>query len=436
MRRVPIAFVVTLFLVVALEAWAVDQEHWPCYHGSSRDNKSLDTGLLRQWPEDGPQLLWTASGIGHGYSSVAVAGKRIFTAGMIGEDTNVVALDLDGRILWQRRAGVSWQASERQRWAVPYSGSRATPTVDGDTVFFLSELGELKAFDAATGNENWHLDLAQTFEADKPEYGYSESVLIDGDRLFCCPGGSKAYMVALDKRDGSLLWANADIDDPIGNSSSVVAEIADSKQIVSVTAKRIFAVRPEDGALLWQHPYANKRSNNATDVIVHEGLVYASSGYGRGSVLLRPQLSGQVAFTVETIWESELLDNHHGGVVLVEGCLYGAGHEAAGWFCLEFASGRKRWQERGKGSLTYADGHLYCLDERGKMSLVQADQSNCIEVASFSLPKGGRGAYWAHPVVCGGRLYLRHSDQLYAYWIREGSAPSHPGNKAMGRDRE
>ena len=426
------AFFLFLFGLNAPRADA--QMDWPCYHGLNRKNKSSETGLRQTWPEEGPPLLWTASGIGHGYSSVAVAGNRLFTAGMLGKETHVVALDLNGRILWDRAAGESWEASEHQHWAVPYAGSRATPTVDGDTVYFLSELGNLTAFDVANGDKRWSKDIAQTFGAEKPEYGYSESVLIQGDRLFCCPGGEKAYMVALDKRNGDLLWANAEINDDVGNSSSVLAEIAGSEQIISVTSARIFAVNPEDGKILWQYPFSNKRSNNATDVIVQDGLVYASSGYGKGSVLLKPERSKDGAFTVKVVWESELLDNHHGGVVLVDGHLYGAGHESRGWFCLEFLSASQCWQSRGKGSLTYADGHLYCLDEKGQMSLVRADPKEFIQVAQFTVPKGGEGAYWAHPVVCGGRLYVRHSDQLYAYDISQGTDLIEPDNQVNDSD--
>jgi len=424
MVRVFIGTSVLFILLIARVIFAGDQIDWPSFHGHNRDNRSSETGLLKAWPEDGPKLLWSTPGIGHGYSSVAVAGNRIFTAGMIGKETHVVCISLGGKILWQQPAGESWEASEHQRHAVPYSGSRATPTVDVDTIYFLSELGILTTLRVANGVVRWSLDLAKTFEADKPKYGYSESVLIYGNRLFCCPGGKKAYMVAVDKRDGRVLWVNREINDLVGNSSSVLAEIAGATQIISLTSERIFAVDPEDGTLLWQYPFKNQRGNNATDVIVEDGLVYASSGYGKGSVLLRPQRSEDGAFTVSRVWESKFLDNHHGGVVLVDGHLYGAGHEAKGWFCLEFLSGSKYWQKAGKGSLTYADGHLYCLDEKGRMSLVRADSNAFIEVARFAVPKGGRGLYWAHPVVCNGRLYIRHSDRLYAYDIRETSYPA------------
>jgi outer membrane protein assembly factor BamB len=349
---------------------------------------------------------------------VAVAGDRIFTAGMKGKQTYVTALDLSGTIMWSRPNGASWEASDRQPWAVPYAGSRSTPTVDGDTVYHLSELGQLTAFDVRTGETRWHTDVLKVFRGDRPKYGLSESVLIHGDVLFCCPAGRDGYCVALDKRTGSTRWTNTDIADPVGYSSPIVAPIDGVAQVLNLSAQRVFSLNPKTGSLVWQYPFGNQRGNNATDVVVHDGLVYASSGYGKGSVLLRPQRHSSGGFAVRPVWTSDLLDNHHGGVVLLAGHLYGAGHQARGWFCLDFKTGQKRWQASGKGSLTYADGRLYCLDEKGTMSLVRAIPERWDSVSSFEVPRGGRGLYWAHPVVCGGRLYVRHADQLFAYRIR------------------
>jgi len=409
-------------LLLALNApWAAfgaGEPDWPCFHGPRRDNLSADTGLLRVWPEDGPQLAWAASGIGHGYSSVAIAGDQILTAGMIDKQTHVTALDKKGKILWQRVNGQSWEATERQPWAVPYSGSRGTPTVDGDTVYHLSELGRLTAFDLRTGREQWHVELLKGFQAERPEYGYSESVLIHGDALFCCPGGALGYMVALDKGTGRTRWANTEIKDAVGNGSPVAARIGGIEQIIAMSANRVLAFDPNNGRLLWEHAFANQRENNAADAIISNGLVYASSGYGRGSILLRPVRQADGACSVEEVWQTERLDNHHGGVLLLDDRLYGAGHEARGWFCLDFKTGEQLWQADGKGSLTYADGMLYCLNERGTMSLVQATAEKWNEISSFRLPRGGRGLYWAHPVVCDGRLYVRHSEKLFAYDIR------------------
>jgi len=392
---------------------------WPCFHGPRRDNLSAETGLLRVWPDDGPALLWTVSGIGHGYSTVAIADGRIFTAGTTEKQTHVTALDLKGKTVWQRRNGESWEATGQQPWAVPYSGARGTPTVDGGSVYHLSELGRLTAFDCATGEERWVVDVLQTFKAPRPKYGLSESVLIWGDRLFCCPGGKEGSVVALDKTTGRTLWANRDIQDPIGYSSPKTGLIGGASQIISMSAARVFAIDPETGRLLWEYPFANSRGNSATDIVVRSGLVYASTGYGAGSILLQPQRQADGQFKVQEVWKTELLDNHHGGVLLFDGCLYGAGQESRGWQCLDFETGRQRWQAPGKGSLTYAEGYLYCLDERGILSLVRATPEMWDEVSSFRLLSGGRGQYWAHPVVCGGRLYVRHGERLFAYDIRD-----------------
>jgi outer membrane protein assembly factor BamB len=410
---------INIILIVSVFVLAADNIDWPCFHGPNRNNLSSETGLMQAWPGNGPELLWTASNIGHGYSTVSITGGRIFTAGMIDKQTYVIALDLSGKKLWQKLNGQSWKAAEYQSWAVPYAGARATPTVDGGTVYHLSELGRLSAFDVRKGDEKWHVDVMKTFKAERPEYGYSESVLIHGKTLICCPAGEEGYIVALDKDTGRTLWTNTDIEDAVGNCSIVIASIDDHKQLISLSASRILSFDPKNGHLLWEFPFANDRENNVADVIVSNGLVYASTGYGKGCILLQPKKQAGGKFSVEPVWTSEILDNHHGGVVLVDGFLYGAGHEARGWFCLDFKTGAKRWQTRGKGSLTYADGHLYCYDERGTMALVEATPEKYNLVSSFRLPRGGEGPYWAHPVVCSGRLYLRHSDKLFAYDIRK-----------------
>ena len=414
----PLRCLILLTLSVPVAALGGGQTSWPCYHGPRRDNVSMETGLMKSWPEAGPKLLWTASGIGFGYSSVAIAGDRIYTAGMIDRQTYVTALDMAGRPVWQRLNGQSWQASKRQSWAVPYAGSRATPTVDGDTVYHLSELGRLAAFDSRTGEERWNVELLKSFQAERPEYGYSESVLIHGDTLFCCPAGEAGYIAALDKKTGRTIWTNTDVKDAVGNGSCIMARLDGVEQVVTMSANRVLSFDPDDGDLLWQFDFGNKRENSCTDVIVRDGLVYASSGYGAGSILLRPQRQDEGTFSVELVWKSELLDNHHGGVVLLDGHLYGAGHEARGWFCLDFRTGQQRWQTPGKGSLTSADGRLYCLEERGTMSLVTATPEKWDVIGSFRPPRGGKGLFWAHPVICRGRLYVRHGEQLFAYDVR------------------
>ena len=388
---------------------------WPCFHGPRRNNTSTETGLLKKWPDGGPKRLWTASGLGKGYSTVSISGGRIFTAGSIDNQTHVFALDMDGKMLWRKLNGPSW--STTQRWAAGYDGARSTPTCDGGRVYHLGEMGRLTAFDAATGAEAWSFNVLERFEGKPAAYGLAESVLIDGDRLICSPAAAKGFIVCLNKADGKTIWANADIPGGAAYSSAVIAEFGGFRQVLGMSSTVVYGVDIETGKLLWSVPHGNQRNNTATDPVFHDGCVYASSGYGKGSVGVKLS-AADGGIRAEEVWRSRRMDNHHGGVVRVGDHLYGAGHNDPGWSCLAARTGEVAWNVPGKGSLTAADGMLYCLDEKGTMSLVEATPEAYRRVSSFTVPSGGAGLHWAHPVVCGGRVYVRHADKLFAYDIR------------------
>jgi outer membrane protein assembly factor BamB len=390
---------------------------WTGYHGPYRDNRSADSGLLKHWPEGGPRLLWTASGLGLGYSSVALSAGLLYSAGMTDKQTFVIALSLDGRERWRQANGPAWEAGQGMRYAAGYAGARATPTCDQGHVYHLSETGILGCFGAATGEVVWHLDLPKAFEAKIPKYGYAESVLIDGGRLICSPAGAKGAVVCLDKSSGRTVWANSDVPGSAGYTSCRLAEVAGRRQLLGMTAKVAFGLDPESGRTLWTVEHGNPRENNATDPVLWNNQVVLSSGYGAGSRLVR-LTPGAEGVAAETAWSTKLLDNHHGGIMALDGFLYGAGHEAKGWHCLDLRTGQPRWTAPGKGALTWADGLLYCLEERGTMTLVEPSPEVHRELSSFRLPSGGDGLYWAHPVVCGGRLYIRHAEALFAYDVR------------------
>jgi outer membrane protein assembly factor BamB len=413
-KRIPILLSGVLFLSFITSVPAQDQPHWPAFHGPDRSNKSTETGLLAEWPEEGLELFWTVSGLGKGYSTVSLADGFIFTSGTGDLQTLVFAYDLEGKLLWKKPNGGSWETEMSH--ARTYNGARSTPTYSDGVVYHLGDLGRLAAFDAKSGNELWSMELREEYEAEIPEYGYAESVYVEGDRLYCCPAGKKAYMVCLNKHDGKVIWENNQIGGTVGFSSLIRFDHGGFRQIAGLSSDRIFAVDSETGKLLWQVEYENSRSNNVPDLIFHDGFVFASSGYGKGSILLDVVAYGG-AITPETVWQTELMDNHHGGVILHEGYLYGAGHNSRGWFCLDFRTGEEMWKAPGKGSITYAEQRLYCLDERGTMRLVRADPEQYEELGSFTVPEGGNSMHWAHPVVCGGRLYIRHEDKLFAYDI-------------------
>jgi len=396
-------------------ALAQDECEWPCFHGPDRTNKSSETGLLKEWPEGGPSLVWTVSGLGDGYSSVSIADGYLFTAGMADKQTHVYAFDLNGKQVWKKYNGQAWETTMSHARA--YSGSRSTPTYDDGIVYHLSDMGRLAAFEYKTGNEIWSIEIRKQFDAEIPEYGYSESVYIEGDRLYCNPAGKKGYIICLNKNNGDLIWANREVSGSVGFSSSVLFDHGDYRQIAGLSSNSVYGVDAKTGKLLWSMAYENSRSNNCTDVIFHEGYVFTSSGYGKGSILIKLTASGKEIIP-ETVWQTDLMDSHHGGVILHDGYLYGAGDRARGWFCLDFMTGNQMWKSNGKGSITYADGMLYFLDERGTMTLVSATPEKYHEMSKFDVPSGGKGMHWAHPVVCGGRLYIRHTDKLFAYDIK------------------
>ena len=346
---------------------------------------------------------------------MTIAGGQIYTAGMIDKRTHVFALDMNGKEKWRQPNGQSWETT--LRYAMTYTGARSTPTYDEGRVYHLGEMGRLAVFDAKSGEEIWTLDLFKKFGATTPKYGLGESVLIDGDMLICRPWGTKGRMVCLQKKTGKVVWATTEIEGTAAYSSCVIAEFGGFRQILSTSSKAVFGVDAKTGKLLWSVEHGNYRDNNVTDPIFHKGYVFASSGYGKGSIVVRlkPVKGGIEA---EKVWASKLMDNHHGGVLLLDGHLYGSGHLSKGWFCLDLLTGKQAWNAKGKGSLAYARGMMYCLDERGTMSLVKPTPEAFRIVSSFRVPKGGAGLYWAHPVVCGGRLYVRHADRLFAYDIR------------------
>jgi len=382
--------------------------YWPRFHGPNNDNLSADTGLLKQWPEGGPPLLWTAQGLGEGYSSVSIADGRIYTAGNIDEQTVITALDLEGKIVWQKPNGPAWTKS--------YPGTRSTPTIDGDRLYHQSPLGNLVCMKAATGERLWGLNVLETFGSQNIRWALAESLLIDGQHVISTPAGPETCVVALDKLTGRTVWQSESADgDLAGYCSPALTELNGKRLILTMTARAVVCVDADTGKLYWRYPHKTSYDVNVLTPICVDGWVFVSSGYHSGSRMLKMEVSGDEV-TVEEVWTNKDLDNHHGGVVLVDGFLYGSSSSGR-WVCLDWTTGETKYKERGvgKGSLTYADGMLYTLSEKYQVGLVRVGPEKHELVSQFKLPEGGEGPSWAHPVVCGGRLYIRHGDFLYCY---------------------
>jgi outer membrane protein assembly factor BamB len=393
---------------------AAEAPSWPRFHGPKGDNISTETGLLKQWPEQGPKLLWTVKGLGKGFAGVTLSDGRIFTSGDVGDNLVIFAFDTDGRIVWQATSGAAWTQSGPQ-------GSHGTPTIDGDRLYHENAHDEIVCLDTKSGAKIWGVNLRSEFRGAGDGFGRAESLLIDGDRVICSPGGATA-MAALDKKTGRTVWKSPSASEPAGYVSPILAEHQGLRMILTMSSRSLLGVNATNGDLLWRFEHFTPRYvANCVTPIYHDGHVFISGGYGLGSVLLKIDVQGQKA-TVQPVWRSKDLDNRHGGVILLEGSVYGASHfnNNAQWICLDWKTGRKMYAERGvgEGSLCCADGMLYTMNERRKVGLVRPTPTGYALVSQFTLPEGGEGPTWAHPVVCNGRLYLRHGDRLYAYDVR------------------
>ncbi|MEA1950802.1 MAG: PQQ-binding-like beta-propeller repeat protein, partial [Planctomycetota bacterium] len=395
---------------------AADSGFWPRFHGPKGDNISTETGLLKKWPQDGPELLWTAKGIGKGFSGVTIVDGFIYTNGEIGEKNVITALDMDGNIRWQVENGGAWTGS--------YPGSRGTPVIDGDRLYHESPLGGLLCLNAKTGKEIWGTNILGHFGSKTAAWACAESPLVDGDHLIVCPGGPETAVVALDKMTGKTVWKSPSVEGKlVGYVSPAIIEQDGLRILLTMMHMSLVGVNADTGDVLFSYESPTKYPTSATTPIYHDGKIFISTGYGTtGSTLLKLDVDGKQA-KVTKVWNSRELDNHHGGVILYKGHLYGAAHKfnRSKWICLDWDTGEMKYAEKGvgKGSSTMAEGMLYTLSEKKKAGLVKAAPDGHELVGEFKLPKGGKGPSWAHPVVCGGRLYIRHGDFLYAYDVRE-----------------
>jgi outer membrane protein assembly factor BamB len=399
---------------------------WPGWRGPGRDARSAETGLLPQWPAGGPPLAWSAKGLGGGLSSVAVVGNRIYTMGDKDGAQFVLALDeANGKILWSTKVGAPWDDE--------YGGPRSTPTVDGALLYALGSHGDLVCLESATGKERWRKNLAKDFGGQMmSSWLWSESPLVDGDRLIVTPGSREAGLVALDKRTGATVWKAAlpalggQGKDGAGYSSVVISEGAGVKQYVQLMGRGVVGIRASDGKYLWGYTQVANGVANIPTPIVKGNFVFASTGYQTGSVLLELSKSGdgvaarQVYFLPPTTFQ-----NHHGGMVLVGDHIYaGHGHNKGFPICLELATGKVVWggdirnQGTGSAAVMYADGRIYMRYQNGVVVLVEATPAGYSEKGSFTIPNVTNPS-WPHLVVSDGKLYVREQDTLYVYDVRK-----------------
>lgn len=423
------------FVFIAVESVSLANEKslgdWPQWRGPNRDGISNETGLLRKWPEGGPKLLWEITGLGIGYSSVAISGGRLYTMGdrsivEQGSSTKaqcVIAYDIATlKELWAAKVGPPHDDG----------GPRCTPTVDNGFVYAIGTQGDLVAVEADTGKVLWRKNMQTDFGGKNPGWKYSESPLVDGEKLLCTPGGRDSVMVALNKKTGDLSWKCSMPDigpngmDEAGYSSIVISQAGGIKQYMQLTNKGLIGVAAKDGRFLWGYNrIANGTANIPTPVVYGE-YVFCSTAYGAGGTLLKLVGTDNNVKADEVYFlNSSIFQNHHGGFVRIGEYLYGGhGHGQGKPTCIEIKTGKVMWQENqpggGSAGVVYADGHLYFRYENDVVALIEADPQKYNLKSTFTLPKrdGMSNPGWPHPVVCGGRLYLRHANVLFCYDVK------------------
>ena len=401
--------------VVARPAWADD---WPAWRGPNRDGICRETGLLRQWPKEGPKLLWKTTGLGSGYGGPAIVGNVLYIMG--GKDGKewVMALDISrgGKQIWASLMGPS------RNDGGGYPGPRSTPSIDGNRLYTLGIAGDLVCMDTNDGRIVWRRDLVNDFGGAIPHWGYAESVLIDGPWVVCTPGGPKNTIVALAKSTGQRVWGSP-VGDPADYSSVIKVLIGKSKQYVNLTKNGVIGVAAEDGKLLWRYDApANKIASVAT-CIWQGDTIFAASGYGDGGGLVRIEPSPN-GFTAQQQYFTKKMQNHHGGLILLDGFLYGCSNPSL-LTCLDYKTGEVMWADRssGKCSLLGAEGMLYCRSEKGPISLVEAASKGFKLKGRFDQPDRSDKNSWPHLVIANGVMYVRDQDLLLAYDVRGGSQP-------------
>ena len=378
------------------------ESDWPCFRGPNHDDKSADKGLLKEWPADGPAKVWQFGGLGKGFSTVSVSGDTLYASGDVGDQLILFALDPGGK--------PKWKVAHDKAWDHNYPGARSTPTVDDDRVYLVSGPGLIGCYSARNGDKVWTRTM-QELGGKTPNWGYAESVLIQGGLAVVTPGGA-GCITALDKATGKTIWQSKGFDGPAHYGTCTPFTCNAVPMLAVGTGGGLFCVDARSGAKIFSDPFSAGSTANIPSPAAADGYVLWATGYGKGGLCMKLGPTGAAQ-----AWTSKELVCHHGGYLIDNGYIYG-NHER-GVACLELKTGRKQWFDKGVGkcSITYADGMLYLLGENdGAVGLAPASPDGFKLAGRFSVP--GEGPSWAHPVVTGGRLYLRYDTNLYCFDVK------------------
>ncbi len=396
-----------LAIVVLGSAVCAQQNELAQWRGDNRDGKYNETNLLKVWPETGPEVLWTATGFGDGYSSVIVADNMIFTTGAHDEKGYVYGLDINGKQLWKTFFGTEWTTS--------FDGTRTTPTYLNGKLYVHSSYGMAVCLEAKTGKILWQDDLNEKYKVQVPKWGISEAPLIVGNKVIFTPGGEEIVMVAKDINTGKTIWESKLNGDIQAYNSPALFTHNGMQMIVTNLSTTVVAVNPENGSLIWEHPQVNKYAVQPNTPIYNDGYIYSFTGYGVGGIMLKLADDGK---SVTQVWANASQDNQMGGAIWVHGNIYASGQKNRDWQCLDAKTGELKQSIDGisKGTVIMADEMLYCYGDKGELGLMQPSAQG-FELISKCKVEAGTNQHWAHLVIKDGVLYVRHGDAVIAYKV-------------------
>ena len=411
----PFVYFARLALGAAIVCGCVSASYgadWPQWRGLNRDGKSAETGLLKEWPAEGPAVMWTVEGIGTGHAAATVAGGMVYVTGMSGDknDAKLSAFDLTGKPLWQRVFGTEWNDN--------YPGAKSSATVDGTRLYVISSLGTLACLDAKAGAILWSQDMTKAFGGVRPPCGYAEGVVVYQNLVICTPGGKDAGLAAVDKTNGKTVWTTKGFSDISGYCSPILIDHNKKRLLVTISAANVLGLDPATGKLAWRQSFdaGAEDPNHCVAPVYANGLLYATSAHREGGQMFELTPDGK---QITPKWTDKVLNTVQGGLLELDGYVYGTNAKGK-WVCLEIKTGTVKYVADGvgMGSIAYADGMLYCYGEKGKLGLAVASPESFQLVSSFRV-SGGTGQHWAHPAISNGVLYIRHGDALIAYDIKK-----------------
>lgn len=399
---------ILLTVILSVYAYVAVSQVSTRWRGPEGNGNYSETGLLKSWPASGPQVIWSFDQLGDGFSSPAFANQMIYISGMEGNTGYVYALSQNGKLIWKTAYGTEFTDS--------YPGSRATPVIAGEELYIYSAFGVITCMSANSGDIKWTKDAFKEFDGQQITWGVTETLAIDGEKLFVTPGGKQHNVVALNRMNGSLIWTSKGVGEKSAYCAPLLVKLPARTLLVTHSESHVMGIDAANGNLLWTQNQPNRYSVHSNTPIYHNGSIFYFSGYGQGAGLLKLSADGS---TATQQWFIKKMDNRIGGAVLVDGYIYGSGDNNRFWMCIDWNTGDVKYEAKGlaNGAVIYADGMLYGYTDRGELFLAEANPKEWKVVSQTSVGLG-TGQHWAHPVIDNGRLFVRRGNTLIAYKIK------------------